>query len=90
MNVDEYVSVVTIYDDNMRQLWQQGFDYKFSQSKVEQAIRSIPQARYVLTTTRRAYWEEDGKILTENRSRSDKTKKRYKYDLWEKQIVSVK
>ncbi len=90
MNVDEYVSVVTLYDENMRQLWQQGFDYKFSQSKVAQAIRGLPQARYVLTTTRRAYWEDDGKILMENRSRSDKTKKRYKYDLWENKIVSVK
>lgn len=90
MNVDEYVSVVTFYDENMRQLWQQGFDYKFSQSKVAQAIRGIPQARYVITTTRRAYWEDDGKILMENRSRSDKTKKRYKYDLWENKIVNVK
>ena len=90
MNVDEYVSVVTLYDENMRQLWQQGFDYKFSQSKVAQAIRGIPQARYVITTTRRAYWEDDGKILMENRSRSDKTKKRYKYDLWENKIVNVK
>lgn len=90
MNVDEYVASISIYDEKMRQLWLKNFDSKFSQSKVEYAIKGLAQARYVMVTTRRAYWKEDGLILSESRLHSDKTKKRYKYDLWEKKIVDVK
>ncbi len=89
MNVDEYVAAMTLYDANMKQLWQQGFENKFAQSKLTKALREHPQARYVMTTTRRTYWEGDD-VLVENRAKWDKTKKQYKYDLQERRIVSVK
>lgn len=90
LNVDEFVTFIAFYDENMNLLWSYDFDGRFSQSKVEYAINGLAQARYVVTTARKVYWQNDGRILTENRGFSSQAEKQYKYDLWEKRPVDVK
>ncbi len=89
LNVDEYISYVSFQDETGKQLWQQGFENKFSYSKVQEMLE-IYNPRYITVTVRRAGWSEtDPEVLVENRTSRDLTKTTYKYDFEAQEIISV-
>lgn len=89
LNVDEYISYVSFHNAEGKQVWQQGFDSKFSYSKVQEML-DIYSPRYITVTVRRAAWSpENPEVLVENRTSRDLTKTTYKYDFQTEEIVSV-
>ncbi len=89
LNVDEYISYVSFQDAEGKQLWQKGFDSKFSYSQVQEMLE-IYSPRYIMVTVRRAAWDpKNPEILSENRSSRDLSKVTYKYDWESGEVVSV-
>lgn len=89
LNVDEYISYVSFLDANGKTLWQQGFQSKFSYSKVQEMLE-IYSPRYMTLTVRRASWNPDSpEVLFESHTASwDSSKTTYKYDFETGKIVS--
>lgn len=90
LNVDEYISYISFYNAEGKQVWQQGFDSKFSYSKVQEML-DIYSPRYIDITVCRAVWNpEDPSVLFEHHTAAwDRSKTTYKYDFETQQIVSV-
>jgi len=89
LNVDEYISYVTLQDASGKNVWQKGFDSKFSYSKVKEALE-IYAPRYIQLTVRRAHWDETHPdVLVEVRASHDRNRTTYTYDFEEQKITSV-
>lgn len=89
LNVDEYISNISFQNADGKQQWQQGFEGKFSFSKVEEMLE-IYSPRYITITVRRATWNPSNpEVMLENRASHDLTKTTYKYDWKTREIVSV-
>lgn len=89
LNVDEYISYISFHDAAGKQVWQHGFDKKFSYSKVQEMMDAL-SPRYITVTTRRTVWNpEEPEVLMRNLAYRDMTKTTYKYDLEARQLISV-
>ncbi len=89
LNVDEYISAISLYDAQGKRLAQKNLEDKFSQTTVESMLESNPQARYIQLTSRKAQWvtDNDGdSILKEDRSKHDTSKRHHWYNLQTKKI----
>ncbi|MGN0025177.1 MAG: hypothetical protein ACI351_07090 [Candidatus Avelusimicrobium sp.] len=89
LNVDEYISYVSFQNAEGKQIWQKGFDSKFSYSKVQEMLEEY-SPRYITVTVRRAVWSPTNpEVLVENRTSRELTKTTYKYDFETEEIISV-
>ncbi|MCQ2410509.1 MAG: hypothetical protein MJ053_03140 [Elusimicrobiaceae bacterium] len=87
LRLDEYISYVKLLDENGKQLWQRGFEFKFGYIAVEEQINAL-SPRYIEFTVRRAQWDaQNPEFYREMRNKYDKTRMTYRYDFQEGKIV---
>ena len=59
LNVDEYISVCDLFDENGKRIAQQNIPGKFSESRIHETLEKHPQAVYLNLTSRKVNWKEE-------------------------------
>lgn len=89
LNVDEYISYITLYDKTGKLLKQQGFEHRFSFSKVQEMIEIYKPAS-ISFVVRRAIWNpQNPEVMWEEHAAPyDQTKVTYRYNFETKELTS--
>ncbi len=89
LDVDEYITSISLYDTENKRLFLHNYNDKFSQSVLTNALKENPQAQYLLINTRKAQWvQRNGTdyLVEDRRNKKDPTKRQHRYNLRTKQI----
>ena len=81
LNIDEYVTEIAFLDEDNYQVFHMNFPYRFSYSRLRDALATYAP-RYLHLTVHRVYWDaEDEGYMTSSRYDKNAPVKIYRYDV---------